>query len=78
MVGFRNLWSGWGGTVQASAHMLYTDLAAAALQPVLYEQGAARDTFEGRAAMITAFEAHRLGPRTKDRRTCESSGAGWI
>ena len=54
MVGFRNLWIGRGGTVQASAHMLYTDLAAAALQPVLYEQGAARDTFEGRAAMITA------------------------
>jgi cytochrome b pre-mRNA-processing protein 3 len=54
VVGFRNLWNGRGATVRASAHMLYTDLAAAALQPVLYEQGAARDTFEGRAAMITA------------------------
>jgi len=54
VVGFRKLWDRQGAQARTSARALYADLATAALKAPLYEQGAARDTFEGRAAMITA------------------------
>ncbi len=54
MVGFRKLWDRQGAQARTSARALYADLATAALNAPLYKQGAAQDTFEGRAAMITA------------------------
>jgi cytochrome b pre-mRNA-processing protein 3 len=54
VIGFRKLWNRQGVSARSCARALYADLAAAALMPALYEQGAAQDTFEGRAAMITA------------------------
>lgn len=54
MIGFRKLLSGKGAATRTAARLLYADLASAALSTPLYEQGAATDTFDGRAAMITA------------------------
>ena len=57
MIGFSKFWNRQGVAARASAQKLYSGLSAAALTAPLYEEGAAIDTFEGRAAMITAHAA---------------------
>lgn len=61
MVGFSGIWNGRGRKAKAAARALYARVAEAALDTGLYAQGAAIDTFEGRAAMVTAHAALVIG-----------------
>ena len=58
---FPKFWNSDSKQIRKSSDSLYSSLAAASLRPDLYEQGAAIDSFEGRAAMITVHATLVLG-----------------
>ncbi|WP_081814919.1 ubiquinol-cytochrome C chaperone family protein [Hyphomonas pacifica] len=63
--GFPMLWAKRKRTnIKRTAGALHSGMVMASLEPVLYERGLAIDTFEGRAAMVTAH-ASLLIPRLK-------------
>ena len=58
---FPKFWTSERKEAKKAAETLYGGVAAAALNPALYERGAGIDTFEGRAAMVTSHATLVLG-----------------